>query len=73
MQPAIVAADRMRDELERLCHKGNPAQAASVRPTVGKFLKDGQILLRPSADGRRLVADLELDVAAYLAEIPAAN
>jgi len=44
-----------------------------VRPTVGKFLKDGQILLRPSADGRRLVADLELDVAAYLAEIPAAN
>lgn len=63
----------MRDELERLCHKGNPAQSAAVRPTVGKLLKDGQILLRPSTDGRRLVGELELDVAACLAENPAAN
>ena len=73
MQPAIVAVDRMRDELERLCHMGNPAQAAAVRRTAGKLLKDVQIVQRPSADGRRLVGELEFDVAACLAQIPAAN
>ena len=65
MQPAIVAVDRMRDELERLCHMGNPAQAAAVRRTAGKLLKDVQIVQRPSADGRRPVGELELDGATW--------
>jgi len=47
-------AERMREELERLCHTNNPVQAAGVRATIRELLKGGVIVLCPVLDGSRL-------------------
>ena len=65
------AAERMRAEIGRLCHTSNPIQAATVRSTVAKLVKGGQIVLRPAPDRAGLVGEFEVDGSVFLAEVPA--